>query len=57
MNPMTPPPPGTPADLLESLAAEWTARPLGRLGRRLLPEIERYTEFFAIAHGHVAAGA
>jgi len=29
--------------------AEWSERPLGRLGRRLLPEIELYLEFFAIA--------
>jgi hypothetical protein len=29
--------------------AEWRERPLGRLGRRLLPEIELYLEFFAIA--------
>jgi len=29
--------------------AEWTARPLGRLGRPLLLEIESYLEFFAIA--------
>jgi hypothetical protein len=30
---------------------EWTASPPGRLGRRLLPEVERYLEFFALAHG------
>jgi len=29
--------------------AEWRERPLGRLGRRLLPEIELYLQFFAIA--------
>lgn len=29
---------------------EWTARPLGSLGRPLLEEIEDYLEFFAIAH-------
>lgn len=28
---------------------EWTARPLGRLGRPLLAEIEAYLEFFTIA--------
>ncbi len=28
---------------------EWTARPLGRLGRPLLVEVEAYLEFFAIA--------
>jgi hypothetical protein len=31
--------------------AEWREHPLGRLGRRLLPEIELYLEFFAIARG------
>jgi hypothetical protein len=30
-------------------SAEWSARPLGRLGRPLLSEIERYLEFYAIA--------
>ena len=29
--------------------SEWTAAPPGRLGRALLPEIERYLEFFAVA--------
>jgi hypothetical protein len=28
---------------------EWTSRPPGRLGKRLLDEIEAYLEFFAIA--------
>jgi hypothetical protein len=28
---------------------EWTARPPGRLARRLIAEIETYLEFFAIA--------
>jgi hypothetical protein len=28
---------------------EWTARPVGRLGRPLLAEIEAYLHFFAIA--------
>ena len=28
---------------------EWTARPLGRLGRPLLAEIESYLHFFSIA--------
>jgi len=32
-----------------ALVAEWRERPLGRLGRSLLPEIELYLEFFAIA--------
>jgi hypothetical protein len=30
---------------------EWAAPPPGRLGRRLLPEVERYLEFFALARG------
>jgi hypothetical protein len=29
--------------------AEWTAEPLGRLGRRLLADVDPYLEFFAIA--------
>jgi len=29
--------------------AEWTARPLGRLGRPLVAEIETYLTFFSIA--------
>jgi hypothetical protein len=29
--------------------AEWTARPLGRLGRPLVAEIETYLMFFSIA--------
>ena len=33
----------------EARWAEWHARPLGALGRRLLPEIESYLEFFAVA--------
>jgi hypothetical protein len=28
---------------------EWTSRPPGRLGKRLLDEIEAYLEFFAVA--------
>jgi hypothetical protein len=32
-----------------ALHGELTARPPGRLGRRLLPEIESYLEFFAIS--------
>jgi hypothetical protein len=35
-----------------ALVAEWQERPLGRLGRRLLPEIETYLEFFAIARSN-----
>jgi hypothetical protein len=30
---------------------EWTARPLGRLGRPLVAEIEAYLAFFSIARG------
>jgi hypothetical protein len=29
--------------------AEWTARPVGRLGRPLVAEIEAYLDFFALA--------
>ncbi len=36
---------------------EWTARPLGRLGRPLVAEIETYLEFFAIARASDRAGA
>ena len=35
---------GSPGSL-----AEWTARPLGRLGRPLVAEIESYLTFFSIA--------
>jgi hypothetical protein len=31
------------------LEQEWTARPPGRLGRRLLADIESYLGFFAVA--------
>jgi hypothetical protein len=34
---------------------EWRQPHLGRLGRRLLPEIEGYVEFFAIARGYGSA--
>jgi hypothetical protein len=30
--------------------SEWTALPLGRLGKPLLKEIALYLEFFALAH-------
>jgi hypothetical protein len=33
----------------ETRRSEWTATPPGRLGRRLMADIERYLEFFAIA--------
>ena len=35
----------------EAAGAEWTAAPPGRLGRRLLDDIEPYLEFFALARG------
>jgi hypothetical protein len=34
----------------ETRQAEWTAAPPGRLGRRLLADVEPYLGFFAIAH-------
>lgn len=36
-------------DAEEDRHGEWTATPPGRLGRRLLADIEPYLEFFAIA--------
>ena len=33
----------------EARVAEWTAGPPGRLGQRLLADVEPYLEFFAIA--------
>jgi hypothetical protein len=33
---------------LDALVAEWDAIPLGRLGRRLWADIDRYREFMAI---------
>jgi hypothetical protein len=33
----------------EARRGEWAARPPGRLGRRLLIDLEPYLEFFAIA--------
>jgi hypothetical protein len=33
----------------EARRSEWAARPLGRLGRRLLADLDPYLEFFAIA--------
>jgi hypothetical protein len=44
--------PLVPAHVDGARVAEWDARPLGRLGRRLLPEIDTYLEFFAIARGY-----
>ncbi len=37
------------ADARQALASEWTAAPPGRLGRRLLADIEPYLDFFALA--------
>jgi hypothetical protein len=42
----------TPKDDAAARVAEWQERPLGRLGRRLLPEVELYLEFFAIARNN-----
>jgi hypothetical protein len=39
----------SPALELRARRGEWHARPLGRLGRRLLPEVERYLAFYAVA--------
>jgi hypothetical protein len=36
------------ADAEQTRCGEWTAAPPGRLGRRLLADIEPYLEFFAI---------
>jgi hypothetical protein len=36
-------------NLMHARSGEWTAAPPGRLGRRLLADIEPYLEFFAIA--------
>jgi hypothetical protein len=36
---------------------EWTARPLGRLGRPLLVEIETYLSFFSIARAEAEPDA
>jgi hypothetical protein len=41
--------PITAADAEAARRAEWTAVPLGRLGRRLLADVDPYLEFFAIA--------
>jgi hypothetical protein len=34
----------------DAVRGEWTATPPGRLGRRLLADVEPYLEFFAVAH-------
>jgi hypothetical protein len=39
----------TPEHAERARLGEWTAAPPGRLGRRLLPEVERYLDFFALA--------
>jgi hypothetical protein len=38
-------------DASEAVRGEWTAAPPGRLGRRLLADVEPYLEFFAVARG------
>ena len=43
------PRPQATAQLHASPLAEWTARPVGSLGRPLVAEIEAYLEFFALA--------
>jgi hypothetical protein len=49
------PPPTQPviadAEAEEARRGEWTASPPGRLGRRLLADVEPWLEFFAIARG------
>ena len=42
---------------VDAVDAEWRAAPLGRLGRVLWTDIERYLEFMAIARADVADGA
>jgi hypothetical protein len=37
------------SDIDKALRSEWNARPPGRLGRRLLADVELYLHFFAIA--------
>jgi hypothetical protein len=44
------PRPHRSAQLDISPLTEWTARPVGRLGRPLVAEIEAYLGFFALAH-------
>jgi hypothetical protein len=39
----------TDLDAERARSGEWNANPPGRLGRLLLPDVERYLEFFAIA--------
>jgi hypothetical protein len=36
-------------DVVDALRGEWDVRPPGRLGRRLLADVERYLDFFAVA--------
>jgi hypothetical protein len=36
-------------EAVEARSGEWTASPPGRLGRRLLADVEPYLEFFAVA--------
>ena len=42
-------PPISDREAAEARHAEWTAAGVGRLGRRLLAEVEAYLAFFAIA--------
>jgi hypothetical protein len=39
----------TVRDAEDAVRGEWSARPPGRLGRRLLEDVERYLDFFATA--------
>jgi hypothetical protein len=42
-------PPISDREAAEARRAEWTAAGVGRLGRRLLADVETYLAFFAIA--------
>jgi hypothetical protein len=42
--------PRATARSVTSPLSEWTARPLGRLGRPLVAEVETYLQFFALLH-------
>ena len=46
---------GTAEIPLEAIVSEWRPAPLGRLGRTLWSDIDRYLEFFAIAREGPAA--
>jgi hypothetical protein len=49
VRPAAPAPPMTRWDAEDALRGEWTAAPPGRLGRRLLADVEPYLDFFATA--------